>query len=173
MNLATLGDYPKRRGARECLLGPGRFGGPALAPAMGLLSPDGGCATAQAVAQLPDCRNCRQRAALKLCDGARKGGEACAIVSSRAPALRARQLCTLWPLAQVRYVAFGPKPRPESPESRLGLTAAIDTRPEPACMPKALSHLIDIERQRGHFCAPLWESGLMARTREITVLVRQ
>ena len=84
-DLATLQAIAQSAEAREMLLGPGGdFAALALAPADGLLSPDGVAQTAQAVAQLPDAETARTRA-LELCNGARQGGAACAIVLEVAP----------------------------------------------------------------------------------------
>jgi hypothetical protein len=67
------------------LLGPGGdYAALALAPADGLLAPEGVAGSAQAVAQLPDAATARARA-LALCDEARQGGQACAVVLEVAP----------------------------------------------------------------------------------------
>jgi len=84
-DLATLQAIAQSADARLMLLGPGGdFAALALAPADGLLAPDGVSATAQAVAQLPDAVAARTRA-LELCNGARRGGEPCAVVLEVAP----------------------------------------------------------------------------------------
>lgn len=84
-DLATLAAIIESPEARTMLLGPGGdYAALALAPADGLLAPEGVAATAQAVAQLPDAQTARTRA-LELCDGARRGGRACAVVLEVAP----------------------------------------------------------------------------------------
>lgn len=84
-DLATLEAIAQSAEARTMLLGPGGdFAALALAPADGLLAPEGVAQTAQAVAQLPDAETARARA-LELCDGARKGGQPCAVVLEVAP----------------------------------------------------------------------------------------
>lgn len=84
-DLATLTAIMQTAELRTMLLGPGGdYAALALAPADGLLAPEGVAATAQAVAQLPDAQTARARA-LELCDGARRGGRSCAVVLEVAP----------------------------------------------------------------------------------------
>lgn len=84
-DLATLQAIAQSPDARMMLLGPGGdFAALALAPEDGLLAADGVAGSAQAVAQVPDAANARAQA-LDLCNAARRGGRACAIVLEVAP----------------------------------------------------------------------------------------